>query len=190
MGTSILPLLKHGMDLYFIQYRGGTGVGCSREPLPLICLDDLGQEWTIYTELGCVSIIALLTFIIVGLDTIIAFYFFLFSCHGKNEDFLAGAEDGCCGLAAVILSLGHYDKDVLAKSKTLSAKWRRASRFITATIQIAIIVAAASAVRIVTNPSSRPEQKSSVFVLLPCLLLSITSWIENMYDGILVLYGD
>ncbi|KAJ1327242.1 hypothetical protein BSLG_010584 [Batrachochytrium salamandrivorans] len=112
------------------------------------------------------------------------------ACHGKNEDFLAGAEDGCCGLAAVILSLGHYDKDVLAKSKTLSAKWRRASRFITATIQIAIIVAAASAVRIVTNPSSRPEQKSSVFVLLPCLLLSITSWIENMYDGILVLYGD
>ncbi|EGF80350.1 hypothetical protein BATDEDRAFT_88513 [Batrachochytrium dendrobatidis JAM81] len=190
MGTNVLPLLKHGMDLYFLQYRGGTGTGCQRQVLPLVCFDDLGQDWTIYTELGCASVIAMLAMVIVGLDTIIAFYFFLFSCHGKKEDFLAGAEDGCCGLAAVVLSFGHYDNEVLAKSKSMAAKWRRASRFVTAVIQIVMIVAAASALRVVTNIDSRPEQKSSTFVLLPCLLLNITSWIENMYDGIMVLYGD
>ncbi|KAJ1339526.1 hypothetical protein BSLG_005850 [Batrachochytrium salamandrivorans] len=146
MGTNVLPLLKHGMDLYFLQYRGGTGTGCQRQVLPLL-------SW-------------------------------------QKEDFLAGAEDGCCGLAAVVLSFGHYDNEVLAKSKSMAAKWRRASRFVTAVIQIVMIVAAASALRVVTNIDSRPEQKSSTFVLLPCLLLNITSWIENMYDGIMVLYGD
>ncbi|KAL2916448.1 hypothetical protein HK105_203880 [Polyrhizophydium stewartii] len=190
MGTNMLPILKHGMDLYFLQYRGGTGVTCGRQPFPLVCLDDIGQEWTIYSELGCESIIALLAVIIVGLDTIISFYFFLFSCRGKTEDFLAGAEDGCCGAAAVVLALGSYDNEVLAKSKTLAAKWRRATRFITASIQVAIIIAAASALHIVTGPDARPEQRSSIFVLLPCLMLNITSWIENMYEGVLVLYGD
>ncbi|KAI8919644.1 hypothetical protein BC831DRAFT_480598 [Entophlyctis helioformis] len=190
MGTNVLPLIKYGMDEYFRIYRAGTGGQCSRLLFPLVCLDSLGSEWTLYTELGAVTLVALLTVILVTIHTVISFYFFLFTCRGKGEEYLAGIEDGCCGAAAVLLSLASYDADVIAKSKTMAAKWRRATHFMTGTVQVVIIVAVCAAIRVVTSADSRLDQKDSLFVLLPCLFLNITSWIENMYDGMLVLYGD
>eukprot|EP00842_Homolaphlyctis_polyrhiza_P000396 jgi/Hompol1/1357/HPOL_004521-RA len=190
MGTNMLPILKHGMDQYYSLYRGGTGVACSRPFMPFVCLDDVGSDWSIYTEVGADSLVAIMTILLVGLHSIISLYFFLFSCRGKGEDFIAGAEDGCCGMAAIVLSFGSYDNDVIARSKTAAAKWRRATRFVTACVQIAIIAALSGAIHVVSDPNSSPEQKSSLFVLLPCLMLNLTSWIENIYDGVMVLYGD
>ncbi|KAJ3109392.1 hypothetical protein HDU97_006637 [Phlyctochytrium planicorne] len=173
------------MDVYFykrFQYQNAVGPACQYQIFPLVCYDDFGRDWTIYSEVGCENIIVLLTMILIGFHTLLAFYYIFFNCNGKG-DFLAGAEDGCCGLAAVLLSLGAHDTEVEKHQKS-SYKWRRATRFVTGAFQIAIIVAAAAAIRIVTTDGALDQQRSSLFVLLPCLILNIYNMIENIFEGI------
>jgi hypothetical protein len=193
-GTNFLPLLKHGMDVYYYkryQFQTGVGEPCQRLVFPLVCYDDFGTNWTLYTEVGCESVVALLTFIVVGFHSLLAFYYLVISCGAtpnKANEFLAGAEDGCCGVAAVVLSFGAYDSDVEGHRKNAN-KWRRVTRLITSGFQIAIIVAVCAALHIVTGAYGVLEQqRSSLFVLLPCLMLNIWSLLENMYEGTRLLW--
>ncbi|KAJ3189659.1 hypothetical protein HK101_008796, partial [Irineochytrium annulatum] len=184
-GTNFLPLFKHGMDVYYFkrfQYQNGIGEQCQRLLFPLVCYDDFGTDWTIYSEVGCDDITVLLTLILVGFHTLLAMYHILCSCGGRNGEFLAGAEDGCCGAAAVILSVGAYDVEVELHRKSAS-KWRRATRFVTGGFQVAIIVAIASAIHIVTGSEATDQQRSSLFILLPALILNIFSMMENIFEG-------
>ncbi|KAJ3107514.1 hypothetical protein HDU96_007858 [Phlyctochytrium bullatum] len=184
-GTNFLPLLKHGMDVYFFkrfQFQNGVGEACQYQIFPLVCYDNFAKDWTIYSEVGCANVIVLLTIILISFHTLLAIYHIFFNCKGKGE-FLAGAEDGCCGAAAVILSLGAHDGEVEGQRKS-AFKWRRGTRFITGAFQIAIIVAVSASIRIVTTDGALDQQRSSIFVLLPCLMLNIYNMIENIFEGI------
>ncbi|KAI8854598.1 hypothetical protein BC829DRAFT_380329 [Chytridium lagenaria] len=172
------------MDVYFFkrfQYQNGVGEACQTQVFPLVCYDTFGKDWTIFSEVGCANIIVLLTLILIGFHTLLAFYHIFFNCSGKGE-FLAGAEDGCCGAAAIFLSLGAYDVEVEGQRKK-AYKWRRATRFVSGGFQVAIIVAAAASIRIVTTDGALDQQRSSLFVLLPCLTLNIYNMIENIFEG-------
>ncbi|KAJ3415950.1 hypothetical protein HDV05_003791 [Chytridiales sp. JEL 0842] len=194
MGTNMLPLLKHGMDVYYFkryQFATSTGPACQRLLFPLVCYDTFGTNWTLYTEVGCGSVIALLTLILVGFHSLLAIYYLVASCGttpSKANDFLAGAEDGCCGVAAVVLSFGAYDSDVEGHRK-IASKWRRVTRLITSGFQLAIIVAVCAGLSLVTKAEGVLEiQRSSLFVLLPCLMLNIYMWLENVFEGFKIMY--
>ncbi|KAJ3309352.1 hypothetical protein HDU76_003648 [Blyttiomyces sp. JEL0837] len=190
-GTTVLPLLKHGMDVYFYKkylYEQGHDEPCQKLLFPLVCYDDLGTTFNFYTEVGCESVATLLVFILVGFHTLLALIFLFTSC-GKNRSgfFLAALEDGCCGVAGVVLSVGAYDVEVDVHRKSAN-KWRRVIRAITGMFQVVIIVALASATHIVTQDYVMDVQRSSLFVLLPALLLNIYSMIDNFAEGATVLF--
>ncbi|KAJ3317761.1 hypothetical protein HDU76_001065 [Blyttiomyces sp. JEL0837] len=155
-GVTLLPLLKHGMDVYYYKkylYETGQGDPCQKTLFPLVCYDDLGSTYLLSSEPW-------------------------FS--------LAGMEDGCCGAAGVLLSVGAYDVEVEVHRKSTS-RWRRVVRFVTGVVQIVIIVALGSALHIVTQDYVLDQQRTSLFVLLPALMLNIWSMIENFYEGAMVM---
>ncbi|KAJ1564676.1 hypothetical protein HK096_006831, partial [Nowakowskiella sp. JEL0078] len=158
MGTNFLPLLKHCMDLYYAKIWSGQT--CTSLLFPLVCVDTLGATWLLTSELGCASVIALLTTILVGIHTAISIFFLLCSCNSKHESLLAIAEDGCCGASAVILSLAAYDSDVVAH-RGKAVRWRRFCRMVTAAFQVTIVVATCISIRIVTGESAFDQQRTS-----------------------------
>ncbi|KAI9341018.1 hypothetical protein DFJ73DRAFT_548152 [Zopfochytrium polystomum] len=192
-GTTLLPLLKHGMDVYYYkEYQADSGLGpaCQRVIFPLVCWDDIGSSWTIYSEVGCESVAALLAAIIIAFHTLVALAFLVMAaCAPPKEAFmyLVALEDGCCGAAAVVMSIGAFDVEVEVQRKG-SNKWRRAVRFITAGIQFAIVVVLCAAINVVTGPSVLKPQRTSLFVLLPALFLNIYSLLENAFEGSRVMF--
>ncbi|KAI9100407.1 hypothetical protein DFS34DRAFT_693121 [Phlyctochytrium arcticum] len=181
--TNILPLLKHAMDTHFtLRYASIT---CEKPWFKYTCFDDFGTDWTMTTELGCVSVIALLTFIMIGFHTGLALYHFAWSCRGQNDGFLAGTELGCCGAAAVIISFAAYDAEV-DEAAGKEAKWRRATRFATAVLQVPLLVATCVAINIVSAENAWDSQRSSLFLLLVVLMLNLASLVENVYEGMLM----
>ncbi|KAJ1532555.1 hypothetical protein HK405_000959, partial [Cladochytrium tenue] len=163
-GATFLPLLKHGMDYYY-----AFAVPCGHTIFPLVCTDDWGSTWTIFSEVGAESVAALLALIVLGLHSVVALAFLVMAALAPPKDgfmYLVALEDGCCGAAAVVMSLGAFDVEVEVQRKG-SSKWRRLVRVATAALQVAIIVALSSAISIVTKSDTPYPQKTSLFVLLP-----------------------
>ncbi|KAI8845644.1 hypothetical protein BJ741DRAFT_655774 [Chytriomyces cf. hyalinus JEL632] len=191
-GGNFTPLLKHGMDMFYYKqylYANRLGASCQYVIFPLVCKDDFATEWTIFTELGCADVVALLTWIIIGFHTLISIYVLVMNC-GKEKgspDFLAGMESSCCGAGAVFVSLGAYDVEVEVHRKVANTKWRRAVRGITAIFQFVIIVFTCSAIRIVTGYGNVPTadyQRSSLFVWLFVLMLNLFTMTEHIFEGV------
>ncbi|KAJ3278497.1 hypothetical protein HK104_002290 [Borealophlyctis nickersoniae] len=192
VGTNFLPLLKHAMDLHFQKVYAGQP--CDKVWFPSTCFDDATSDFSIYTELGCAAVIALLNCIIIGFHTGLAMYHFLCSFGRKTNGFLHGTEYGCCGAAAVFISFAAVDVEVQAAEKATQkdakgGMWKRATRIVTAAFQVAIIVAVCAGLRIVSGPMAWDVQKTSLFVLLPCLFLNLASFVENFYEAVLMIYG-
>ncbi|KAJ3033877.1 hypothetical protein HDV00_005681 [Rhizophlyctis rosea] len=185
VGINFLPLLKHCMDVYF--QKTWAHQWCEHSWFPLTCMDDVGTDFTIYTENGCVSTIAMLNCIILAYHTLISLFHFGTSINSKSPSFLAGTEYGCCGASAVIISFAAIDSEVEVAQQG-GRPWRRGSRFFTAIFQVAIIVCVCAAIHIVTGPDAWDVQKSSLFVLLPCLFLNLASFVENFYEAVLMIY--
>lgn len=114
-------------------------------------------------------------------------YHFFGSVTGKTEGFLAGTEYGCCGAGAVMVSFAAIDSEVQSAVEGCK-KYRRASNFFTAIFQVAIIVCVCAALHIVSGPEAWDVQKTSLFVLLPCLFLNLASFVENFYEAVLMIY--
>ncbi|KAI8799682.1 hypothetical protein BJ742DRAFT_844987 [Cladochytrium replicatum] len=181
-GSCFLPLFKYGMDLFY-SLRW-AGLSCQRLLFPLVCIDTLGSTWLLSSELGCITIIALLATIIVAFHTALATFYLFCTCHPKHkhEHFLAGAEDGFCGASAIVLAFAAYDAEV-DKQRGATVNWRRVTRFITAAFEGGIIVAASIAIHIVTDSDAYDQQRSSLFVLLPCLMLNLAALVENLWEA-------
>ncbi|TPX63264.1 hypothetical protein SpCBS45565_g06720 [Spizellomyces sp. 'palustris'] len=172
------------MDLYYAKKY--AGVPCEKPWFKYTCFDDFATDWTYTTEFGCISVIALLTVLMLGFHTGLAIYHFACSCRGKSEGFLAGTELGCCGAAAVIISFAAYDAEV-DRAAGAEAKWRRATRFLTAILQLPLIIAACVAINIVTGSEAWDSQRSSLWLLLVVLMLNLASLVENVYEGLLMI---
>ncbi|KAJ3029838.1 hypothetical protein HDV00_009371 [Rhizophlyctis rosea] len=186
VGSNFLPLLKHAMDLYF-QKKWANSY-CEKIWFPSTCFDDVGTDFTIYTELGCATVIAMLNWVIIGYHTLFSIYHLGCSIRGKSEGFLAGSEYGCCGGAAVVIGFVAVDSEVEA-ARAGGLSWRRGARFLTAGFQGAIIVCVCSAIHIVTGPDAWDIEKTTLFVLLPCLFLNLASFIESFYEAVVVIYA-
>ncbi|KAJ3046414.1 hypothetical protein HK097_000879 [Rhizophlyctis rosea] len=185
VGTNFLPLLKHAMDLYF--QKKWAGHYCEKIWFPSTCFDDVATDFTMYTEVGCANIVALLTWIIIGYHTILCMYHLGCSVRGKSEGFLAGTEYGCCGASAVVIGFVTIDSEVEA-ARAGGMTWRRGARFISAGFIGAIIVTVCSSIHIVSGPDAWDIQKTSLFVLLPCLFLNLASFIESFYEAVVLVY--
>ncbi|KAJ3345937.1 hypothetical protein HDU83_003574 [Entophlyctis luteolus] len=227
-GGNFLPLLKIGMDDYFLRtYYGELTRLC---PFPAICMhaprppirtrhrcllfavtnqipshspflpdflhtanlipsSHTQREWTIYTELGCADVIALLTWILIAFHTLLAIFYFVRNCGSEkgSPDFLAGIETGCCGAGAVFMSLGAYDVEVEVHRKQANPKWRRGFRAATAIFHFVIVVFACGSIRIVTGFGDEAiilQQRTSLFVLLFVLFLNIFTMFEHVFEGL------
>ncbi|KAJ3072940.1 hypothetical protein HDU98_002585 [Podochytrium sp. JEL0797] len=190
-GGNFLPLFKHGMDIWYYKqhlYYLGQGEGCQRQLFPLVCYDQMGTEWTIYTEGGCADVIAMLTWIIIAFHTLVSIFFLIKNCGTEkgSPDFLAGMESGCCGAGAVFVSMGAYDVEVEVHRKQANPKWRRGMRAVTAIFQFVILVFTCAAIRIVTGYSNTPImgfQSTSLFVYLFVLFLNLYAITEHLFEG-------
>ncbi|KAJ3081643.1 hypothetical protein HK102_002214 [Quaeritorhiza haematococci] len=180
VGANYLPLIKYGMDEYY--RKQWNGLQCERTMFPLVCWDGFGSIWYINTELGAANVLMLLTTIMICIHTTLSLFYMLFSCKGKTPDFLAGAEDGCCGAAAIMLSFAALDQEV--DQHRSKATWKVAVRFITASFQIVIIVASCAAINTVSGVNASPQERIALFVYLPVLMLNIISVIENFTDAL------
>ncbi|KAJ3298355.1 hypothetical protein HDU79_010941 [Rhizoclosmatium sp. JEL0117] len=189
-GGNMLPLIKHGMDVYYYKkyLASQGGQPCQKLLFPLVCYDDIGTEWTIYSELGCADVIAMLTWILIAFHTIVSIYFLVVNCGTQkgSPDFLAGMESGCCGAGAVFVSMGAYDVEVEIHRKQANPKWRRVMRGITAIFQFVILVFICSAIRIVTGYAGveiQEFQSSSLYLYLFCLFLNLFTMTEHLFEG-------
>ncbi|TPX58505.1 hypothetical protein PhCBS80983_g03104 [Powellomyces hirtus] len=182
-GANFLPLLKHAMDLHLTNKWANAG--CKRPVFRYTCFDDFGSDFTYKTELGCASVIFLLTLLILTFHTALAAYHFATSCYfvgTKNKGFLAGTEFGCCGLAAVVISVATDDREV-DDAAGVPARFRRHTRLITAALQVPLIIAACVAMDIVTDDWAWDTQRTSLWVFLVVLMLNLSSFVENIYEG-------
>jgi hypothetical protein len=151
-----------------------------------ICWDDFGKDWTIFTELGCANVLMLLSSLMIAIHTLITLIALYGGNSKKDDDYLVGAEDGCCGFLAIGLSAIAVDEPIKAKSK--GAKRKAGSRVITIAIQVPVIVVCCSALSIINGPDAWRSQKTSVFAFVIVLLLHISNLVENIYEGVICLY--
>lgn len=128
-------------------------------------------------------ILLLLTFILTFLHTSVSLYFFCFNCNTKQEDFLAGAEEGCCGVASVLISFVAVDGGCAPKKDSAAFKIRRISSFVSAAFQFPMLVAICSAIQIVNSPTAWETQQTSIAVLYPVLLLNLCSFVKNVGEA-------
>lgn len=197
------PNINEGMDVYYsqiwaVQSAASTSqvysaygpiqsspaqITCASVRFGNICSDDFGSNWTLTTEVGCAMVLILLTAILGLIQTSIALYFICFNCNAKQEDFLAGAEDGCCGIASVMISCVAFDGGSCPKTDSSAGKLRRAIHFVTIIFLLPILAAVCSAISIVTAPTAWDNQRSSIFVLYPCLLLNLYSLLHNVAEA-------
>ncbi|KAI9199717.1 uncharacterized protein BJ171DRAFT_445275 [Polychytrium aggregatum] len=178
-----LPFLKHGMDLYFtVKYQSGGGQ-CRSLLIPLICFDDYGTNWLLTDEIGCDNVLVLLATLMTVFHTIVAIYHLVFNCRAKTKDYIAGAEEGCCGLAACMISLAVVDNEVDAH-RAHALKWRRVVCFVTAAFQAALVVTACFGIKFVTCDGAADIQRSSIFVFLPVMMINLSQLIYNLWEGI------
>ncbi|KAJ3005809.1 UNVERIFIED_CONTAM: hypothetical protein HDU68_004388 [Siphonaria sp. JEL0065] len=190
-GGNFLPLIKHGMDVYYYNknvMNRAPGRECNRFLFPLVCYDDMGTEWTIYSELGCADVIAMLTWILIAFHTLVSIFFLVKNCGTDkgSPDFLAGMESGCCGAGAVFVSMGSYDVEVEVHRKQANPKWRRGMRYLTAIFQFVIVIFICSAIRIVTGYAGvavDDVQRSSLFLYLYALFLNLLTMTEHIFEG-------
>ncbi|KAI9009884.1 hypothetical protein BC832DRAFT_552712 [Gaertneriomyces semiglobifer] len=182
--TNFLPLIKHAMDVYYIKLY--AKVYCQKQWLKKTCWDDFGQDWSYGTELGCISIIALITILMLAFHTGLAIYHFISSCRGQHAGFLSGTEFGCCGASAVVLSFATYDEELASEPSGPEAKYRKATRLITALLEVPLLVAVCSAITIVRNYEPWDSGKDSIFLLLVVLGLNMVNLVENVYEGLSV----
>ncbi|KAI8821288.1 uncharacterized protein EV422DRAFT_36294 [Fimicolochytrium jonesii] len=182
-GANFLPLLKHAMDLYFAKRY--ASVPCAQPWFRYTCFDDFSTDWSFRTELGCVSIIALLTVLILGFHTLLATYHFMCCWTARKGDFLAGTEFGCCGAAAVVIGLAADDEEVSRVVPT-KVKHRRMTRVVTAVLEVPLIAAACVAINIDTSDTVTDSHRSSLWLLLVVLMLNLSSFIDNIYEGLMM----
>lgn len=180
-GINYLPYVKHGMDVYYVGLY--SQLPCKFQVFPLVCADDFGSTWSYHTESGCASVLVLLAFIVNVFDTLIAVYQLLYCTKEKRKDYLAGAEDGCCGLFGIMLSIGAMDKE-FAEHQAIASVWKRSCHFVSAGFQLAMIVTCCYGVSIVQGPNAFDIQRTSLFVFLPCLMINIGQFIFNMWMSI------
>ncbi|KAJ3000799.1 hypothetical protein HDV02_003601 [Globomyces sp. JEL0801] len=104
-----------------------------------------------------------------------------------TESFLLGAEDGCCGLIAVVFAFVATDQPPKAKCPAL--KRRAVIRLLTVGFQGPIFVFTCAALNVISRSDAWPTERTSLFVLLPVLLLTIADAMENIYEGLTVIYA-
>ncbi|KAI8586062.1 hypothetical protein BDZ88DRAFT_430578 [Geranomyces variabilis] len=182
-GANFLPLLKHAMDLYLTNKW--ANLPCKHPIFRYTCFDDFGDDFTYNTEAGVASVIALLTIIMLVFHTALAAYHFATSCYfvgTKNKGFLAGTEFGCCGLAAVVISVAADDREV-ALAAGVPARFRRHVRIIGAALQFPLIIAACVGMHIVSSDWAWDTQRTSLWTFLVVLMLNLASFVENVYEG-------
>ncbi|KAJ1549027.1 hypothetical protein HK405_010997 [Cladochytrium tenue] len=181
-GSTFLPLLKHSMDYY---YSAASSPGCGRPIFPLVCTDDWGSTWSLSTEVGAESVAAVVAAITICLHTAVAIAFLVMAaCSPPKQGFmyLVALEDGCCGAAAVFMSLGAFDVEVEIQRKG-NTRWRRVVHTVTAGLQLVIVVCLAAAINTVSGSDASYPERTSIFVLLPALMLNIYSLFENVFEG-------
>ena len=124
--------------------------------------------------------ILLLTFILVVIHTLTSIYFLCFTCNTKQDEILAGAEDGCCGAAAIMISFISHDSNAPPKKDGSSFKIRRTIRAMTIIFQFPLLVAIGAYLQLSTAADAWETEKTNVYVLFPCLMLNLVSIIENI----------
>ena len=182
-GANFIPLLKHAMDLYLTNKWAKAP--CKHPIFRYTCFDDFGGDFTYKTEIGCASIIALLTILMLAFHTGLAAYHFATSCYfvgTKNKGFLAGTEFGCCGLAAVVISVATSDHEVDAAAG-VPARFRKHVRIAAAVLQVPLIIAACVGMNIVTKDWAWDTQRTSLWTFLVVLMLNLSSFVENVFEG-------
>lgn len=147
----------------------------------------LRKKQLIIRELGCAMVLILLATIVICTHTLITLIYIFYGNKSKDEDYLVGGEDGCCGFMAIGLSTVSEDEPIKSHSK--AAKRRAGARLITIGVQVPIIVVCCSALMIIGRPEAWYSQKTSVFAFVTVLMLHITNLIENVYEGLISFYS-
>ncbi|KAJ3315642.1 hypothetical protein HDV04_002056 [Boothiomyces sp. JEL0838] len=186
-GSTYLPYLKLGMDLYYQDLYVGKPCQNVSPIFQNICFDQFGTDWTVFTELGCALVLSLLGTLLILVQTVFTLYMCLFHMKDKDGDFLVGAEDGCCGIMAIVLS--GIANDEAPKTKSKAYKRRAISRFLTIGFQVPIIVITCLSLNIISRPTAWYSEKTSVFVLLTVLMLNLTNLIENIFEVVAIIYS-
>jgi hypothetical protein len=125
-------------------------------------------------------VLMLLALLLVSIHTFMTIMVTLKTDISKEGDFLVGAEDGCCGILAIVLSTVAVDRPIDHKSK--GAKRKVLSRLLTVGIQVPILVVTCSSLSIISGEKAWDYQKTSVFVLLVVLMLHLVNLIENLSE--------
>ncbi|KAI8906717.1 hypothetical protein EDD86DRAFT_240187 [Gorgonomyces haynaldii] len=195
MSSNALPYIKHGMDVFYSQaWKQGPNLGpCGNVKFTNVCFDDFFHfDFSMSSELGCCMVILLMTFILVIVHTLVSIYYLCFNCNQKDTDFIAGAEDGCCGAGAVLISLVTFDAPHAPPKKDDKKihNWiRRGIRGFTVIFQIPILLSLIILFQITQRDDAWQTQRTSVVVLFPVLMLNLTSFIENIGEVVVGFYG-
>ena len=126
-------------------------------------------------------VLILLAILMISIHTFLTVLSILRADPKTENDYLVGAEDGCCGLLAVAVSFVAVDKDV-SEIKGKAAKRRTLSRLLTVGIQVPILVVTIAALGIISGPNAWDYQKTSVFVFVVVLMLHLINLVENLYE--------
>ena len=126
-------------------------------------------------------VLMLLAILMISLHTALTTLSILRSDSKTENDYLVGAEDGCCGFLAIAVSFVAVDRDA-SEVKGKAAKRRILSRLLTVGIQIPILVVTIAGLGIISGPQAWDYQKTSVFVFVIVLMLHLINLIENLYE--------